>query len=85
MRKWLPLIETTNSFNAACNWFVALQKKYDGGIIACAIMPNHLHAIIHSNTERLALNKIISKGKRFMAHELINWLETSGNNVLLDK
>jgi hypothetical protein len=48
-------------------------------------MPNHLHIIVHFHKTGFNLNTIIANGKRFMAYEIINRLENTGNTVLLDR
>ncbi len=83
--QWLPLFEITNSYDLVYNWFAVLKEKYKAGIVAYVIMPNHLHAILHFHNENFDLNNIISNGKRFMAYEMINRLQVSGNNEVLDK
>ena len=83
--EWLPLIETTNSYDLVYNWFATLKEKYNADIIAYVIMPNHLHAIIHFNNEGFDLNTIISNGKRFMAYEIVNPDNYRDNTILLDR
>ncbi len=83
--EWLPLIEITNSYDLVYNWFALLKEKHNTEIVAYIIMHNHLHAIIHFNDEGFDLNTIISNGKRFMAYEIVNRLQNSGNTPLLEK
>jgi REP element-mobilizing transposase RayT len=81
----MPLFEITNSYDLAYNWFAVLKEKYKADVVAYVVMPNHLHAILHFHNENFDLNKIISNGKRFMAYEIINHLQVSGNNEVLEK
>ncbi len=48
-------------------------------------MPNHLHVILHFHHEGFNLNSIISNGKRFMANEIINRLQSADNTTMLEK
>ena len=65
--------------------FDILKEKHDADVIAYVIMPNHVHVILHFHKAGFNLNTIIANGKRFMAYEIINRLETTGNTVLLDR
>ena len=80
--KWLPLIETTKSYDLVYNWFNILKKERVS-IVAYVIMPNHLHCILHFPEPNFDLNKIISNAKRFMAYEIVNRLEENHENALL--
>ena len=71
---WLPLIETTKSYDQVYNWFNILKRE-KVSVVAYAIMPNHLHCILHFPEPNFNLNEIISNAKRFMAYEIVNRLE----------
>jgi REP element-mobilizing transposase RayT len=79
---WLPLIETTKSYELVYNWFNILKKE-SVSIVAYVIMPNHLHCILHFPEPNFDLNKIIGNAKRFMAYEIVNRLEGSKETALL--
>jgi REP element-mobilizing transposase RayT len=80
--KWLSLFETTNGYDIVYSWFNILKE--DGvHIIGYVIMPNHVHAIIHFPSSGYSLNKIMSNAKRFMAYEIVNRLEKSNNEEML--
>ena len=83
--EWIFLFEITNTYDMVYKWFDILKTKYDADVIAYVIMPNHLHVILHFHKAGFNLNTIIANGKRFMAYEIINRLETTGNTVLLDR
>ena len=80
--KWLFLFEITNSYDIVYNWFNIL-KLDEIDIVGYAIMPNHVHTIIHFTAPGYNLNKIISNAKRFMAYEIVNRLESSTNQKIL--
>ena len=48
-------------------------------------MPNHVHTIIHFPEPGYNLNKIMSNAKRFMAYEIVNRLENSKNDKMLQE
>ena len=64
---WIPLFETVQAHDKVYEWFGILKEKYGAEIIAYVIMPNHLHIIMHFESDGFDLNKIIANGKRFMA------------------
>lgn len=71
---WIPLFQLTNSYDLIYNWLKLIQDKHKLQTLAFVIMPNHVHLMLHSLTEGIELNKIISNGKRFMAYEFIKRL-----------
>ena len=81
--KWIPLFEIINSYDLVYKWFALLKNDYHAEVVAYAIMPNHLHVILHFYREGFNLNAIIANGKRFMAYEIINRLEEKRNTELL--
>ena len=48
-------------------------------------MPNHVHTIIHFPSAGYNLNRTMSNAKRFMAYEIVNRLENSTNNKVLQE
>ena len=83
--EWISLFEITNTYNMVYKCFDILKEKHDADVIAYVIMPNHVHVILHFHKAGFNLNTIIANGKKFMAYEIINRLETKGNTVLLDR
>jgi putative transposase len=81
--KWLPLIETTKSYDLVYSWFNMLKQE-EISVIAFVIMPNHLHCMLYFPEPDFNLNKIISNAKRFMAYEIVNRLEENKETVLLE-
>ena len=81
--KWLPLIESTKSYDQVYKWFDTLKNE-KVSVVAYVIMPNHLHCILHFPEPAFDLNKIISNAKRFMAYEIINRLEQNNDTGLLE-
>ena len=80
---WLPLIETTKSYDLIYNWFNILKQE-NISVVAYAIMPNHLHCILHFPTADFDLNKIIGNAKRFIAYEIVNRLEVNKEAAILE-
>lgn len=82
---WLPLFEITHNYDSVYKWFEILKEKYQAHIVAYVIMPNHFHAVLHFQQEGFNLNSIVANGKRFIAYEIINRLETANNKTVLEK
>ena len=83
--KWISLFEITHTYDMVYKWFAILKKEYHADVISYVIMPNHLHVILHFHNEGFNLNTIIANGKRFIAYEIINRLEQTGNVELLHR
>ena len=79
---WLPLIESTKSYDIVYNWF-SILTTHNIHIVAYVIMPNHIHCIIYFPTEGFNLNKVIGNAKRFMAYAIINRLEENNQQEML--
>ena len=48
-------------------------------------MPNHVHALIGFQNAGKSINKIVGDGKRFIAYEIVNRLQTQNEFALLDQ
>jgi REP element-mobilizing transposase RayT len=72
------------AYDFVYKWFDLLKEK-GCYTIAFVIMPNHLHNILYFPKAGFNLNKIISNGKRFLAYDIIDRLQTAGNTRLLDR
>ena len=81
--EWLPLIELCHGYDIVYNFFSALKKQLHT-LLAYVIMPNHLHFLLHYSGGK-SLNSAIGNGKRFMAYEIVNRLEKSGQDALLQR
>ena len=81
--KWIPLFEITNSYDLVYNWYNMIKSKGQADILAFVIMPNHVHLILHLNSEKTDLNKMIGNAKRFMAYEIVKRLKESGQVEIL--
>ena len=82
--KWISLFEITNSYDIVYKW-LNIMKENSIEVISYVIMPNHVHAIIHFPTPGYNLNKLMSNAKRFMAYEIVNRLENSTNDKMLQE
>lgn len=80
--KWLPLFEVTKSYELVYNWFDILKSNGDQ-IVGYVIMPNHVHALIAFYPGKKSINTIVGNGKRFIAYDIVERLEQSGNTRLL--
>src|SRR5665647_762999 len=83
-KHWLPLFETTKSYDTVYKWFDYLKTK--GHFIkGYVIMPNHLHVLIDFGISEKNINTIVSSGKRFMAYEIVKRLQEQKDQEILLK
>lgn len=82
--QWMPLIELTNGYQHVYKWFHYLRERKLISIVSYAIMPNHLHVILHLPDNSLQLNKVVGNGKRFMAYSIVKDLERMERYDILD-
>jgi hypothetical protein len=68
--EWISLIEITNGYDLAYNWFSVLKKDHNADVAAYVLMPNHLHVIVYFPEQNFNLNTILANGKRFMAYQI---------------
>ena len=80
---WLPLIELSQGYQVVYNFFTILGNQ-NLTVLAYVIMPNHVHMLLHYSGGK-SLNTVIGNGKRFMAYEIVNLLEQSGNQTILEE
>lgn len=79
---WLPLISMVNAYDAVYKWFDVLKGK-GHHVLGYVIMPNHLHLLIAFDSQTKSINTIVGNGKRFLAYELVQRLQTGGfTNIL---
>ena len=79
---WLPLIDKTTGYDIVYKWFDHLKLK-GHKINGYVIMPNHVHGLISFTATGQSINTIIGNGKRFMAYEIVERLQTKGERDLL--
>jgi REP element-mobilizing transposase RayT len=82
---WLPLFETTKSYDLIYNWLKLIDEKHHVKTLSFVIMPNHAHVLVYLTDLGINLNKLLSNGKRFMAYELIKRLTANREDLLLNK
>ncbi len=81
---WKPLFALTNAYDAVYKWFESLSSK-GGGIIGYAIMPNHLHLLVHLPSTFKTPNAVVGNAKRFLSYEIVKRLEAGGAEPLLQE
>ncbi len=79
---WLPLFETTNSYDTVYKWFDYLYTK-GHKVKGYVIMPNHLHVLIDFGVSEKNINTIVSDGKRFMAYKIVERLKEQNTTEIL--
>lgn len=79
---WISLFEITNTYDEVYKWLNLLTKN-SHQILGFAIMPNHLHLLIHIAHSDESINTILANGKRFLAYEIVKRLrEQKKDNIL---
>ncbi|HVS90847.1 MAG TPA: transposase [Mucilaginibacter sp.] len=71
---WIRLFEIANSHDLVYNWLRLIDDKHGVKTAAFVIMPNHVHLLLHLTTAGIDPNKLIGKGKRFMAYAIVRRL-----------
>jgi REP element-mobilizing transposase RayT len=80
--RWLPLIELVKGYDLVYKWFDILSGNGQT-VTGYVIMPNHLHLLLHYVWNGKSLNTIIGNGKRFMAYDIIDRLESGKEDRLV--
>jgi REP element-mobilizing transposase RayT len=65
-------------------WFDYIKIKYGNKIRAYVIMPNHVHALIYITNKSPEPSVLIMNAKRFMAYEIVKYLEEDNKHELLN-
>lgn len=81
---WLPLIQLTNAYDLVYSWFDYL-KQQNHIVFSYVIMPNHIHLMLAYNGGDKSLNTLVGNGKRFISHDIVKRLKSSGNTDMLDR
>lgn len=81
---WISLFEITNTYDEIYKWFKLLTRN-GHQIIGFAIMPNHLHLLIHITQSDKSINTILANGKRFLAYEIVRRLKEQKNDSILKR
>jgi putative transposase len=82
--KWLPLFQVTNAYDTVYKWFDHLNSN-NIHVVGYVIMPNHVHVLLYFPKMEKSLNTIVGNAKRFMAYEIINRLEKSKKEAVLER
>lgn len=61
-----------------------MRENYGNKIYGYAIMPNHIHILIKITDKSPKLATLIGNGKRFLAYQIIVFLEQDGNKKILE-
>lgn len=80
--QWLPLIERVKGYDLVYKWFDILNAN-SHTVTGYVIMPNHLHLLLHFVSNGKSLNTVVGNGKRFMAYDIIERLESRNEEGLL--
>jgi len=80
--QWLQLIELVKGYDLFYKWFDILSVN-GHTVTGYVIMPNHLHLLLYYVWNGKSLNTIIGNGKRFMAYDIIDRLESRKEERML--
>lgn len=80
---WLHLFELTNLYDEIYKWF-GLLSSMGHQIAGFAIMPNHLHVLIHLMPGEKTINQVLANGKRFLAYEIVKRLKATQRDDILN-
>jgi len=66
-------------------WFDYQKKEYGNKIHGYVIMPNHFHGLIFVSEQSPPLSKLIQNAKRFLAYQIVKYLQEDKKDTLLLK
>src|ERR1700709_765236 len=82
--KWIPLFETTRSYDLVYDWLKLIDNKYQIKTLAFVVMPNHVHLLLYLTDKEVNLNTIVANAKRFMAYAVVKRLKEDKEHSLLE-
>jgi REP element-mobilizing transposase RayT len=84
--EYVPIMhrESLSGDSRRKKWFDHL-KSNNIHVMGYVIMPNHMHVLLYFPKMEKSLNTIVGNAKRFMAYEIINRLEKSKKEAVLER
>lgn len=83
-KSWIPLFEICEFHDKIYKWF-DLLKSQGNDVLSYVIMPNHLHLVLHIDSESQSVNKIMGEAKRLWSYSLSHRLKHLGRHELLQR
>jgi len=80
---WKPIFTSDKYANLIYKWFDYMKENYNNKIHGYAIMPNHVHVLLKATDKSPQVPKLIQNAKRFLAYEIVKYLEEEGKKELL--
>jgi REP element-mobilizing transposase RayT len=81
---WKKIFINKQMISLVYKWFDYSKDKYGNKIEGYVIMPNHIHVLMKISSQSPKLAILIMNAKRFMAYEIVKYLEKTGNLKFLD-
>jgi putative transposase len=81
---WQKIFVNEKITSLVYKWFDYIRINYGNEINGYVIMPNHLHVLIKTTMQSPKMAILIMNAKRFMAYEIIKYLEETNNLKALD-
>ncbi|MFH0856357.1 MAG: transposase [bacterium] len=81
---WKNIFTNDKYRNLVYKWFDYMRDRYDNKIYGYVIMPNHIHLLVHITDKSPKISVLIQNAKRFLAYQIINFLEEEENLELLN-
>jgi REP element-mobilizing transposase RayT len=81
---WKKIFVDKQTIDLVYKWFDYIKNKYGNEIEGYVIMPNHLHVLMKTSSGSPKPAILIMNAKRFMAYEIVKYLEKTGQRELLD-
>ncbi len=72
---WTKIFTNDKYCGLVYKWFDYMRENYGNKIYGYVIMPNHIHALIHTTDKAPKLSIFIANAKRFLAYQIIAFLE----------
>lgn len=81
---WKNIFTNDKYCNLIYKWFDYMRKNYRNEIYGYVIMPNHTHVLIKITDKSPKPSILIGNAKRFLAYQIINFLEQDNKKEILD-
>jgi REP element-mobilizing transposase RayT len=81
---WRKIFICEETVNLIYKWFDYIKNKYGNETEGYVIMPNHVHILVRISDKSPKQAILIMNAKRFLAYEIIKYLEKIGNFEMLD-
>ena len=81
---WKNIFTNDKYCGLVYKWFDYMRENYGNKIYGYVIMPNHIHALIRITDKAPKLSIFIANAKRFLAYQIIAFLEEDDKKEILE-